>query len=60
MFFPLQGIRALSKVLKKYGRPVYFCCVREDIESVLQGADPALLVVYSTIQEAEQKLKTIC
>ena len=50
----------MSKVLKKAGRPVYLCSVQEDIESVLQGVDPALLVVYSTIQEAEQKLKTSC
>ena len=60
-FFSLfQGIRALSKVMKKSGKTFYFCCMKENIESVLQGADSTPFVTYSTIQDAEQKLRTSC
>ena len=55
-----QGIRALSKVMKKSGKSIYFCCVKENIESILQGADSTPFVTYSTIQDAEQKLRTTC
>lgn len=55
-----KGIRALSKVMKKSGKSIYFCCVKENIESVLQGADSTPFVTYSTIQDAEQKLRTTC
>ena len=60
IIFQFQGIRALSKALKKSGKSIYFCAANENIESVLQGADPTPLVVYSTIQDAEQKLRTSC
>jgi len=55
-----KGIRALSKVMKKSGKTFYFCCMKENIESVLQGADSTPFVTYSTIQDAEQKLRTSC
>ena len=36
---------------------VYFCNVSEDIEAVLQGADPSLFVSYVNISDAEQKIR---
>lgn len=56
-FTAAKGVRALSKALKKSGRSLYFCNLQDDIEIVLQGADSTPLVVYSTIQDAEQKLR---
>ena len=52
-----QGLRALARQLKKSGQPIYFCCVREDIEEVLQGADAALFLSYVNVQDAEQKIR---
>ena len=52
-----QAIRALSKQMKKSGQAVYFCNVREDVEAVLQGADPSLFVAYVNVQDAEQKIR---
>ena len=36
---------------------VYFCNVSEEIEAVLQGADPSLFVSYLNISDAEQKIR---
>ena len=58
IIFFLQGLRALCKVLKKSGQNTYFYAVNEDIESVLQGADPSLLVTYSSMEEIEQRLES--
>merc|ERR1719361_961427 len=57
-FTAAKGLRALCKVLKKSGQNTYFYAVNEDIESVLQGADPSLLVTYSTMEEIEQRLES--
>ena len=58
ILFHLQGIRALCKVLKKSGQNTYFYAVNENIETVLQGADPSLFVTYSSMSEIEQRLQS--
>merc|ERR1739847_63118 len=57
-FTAAKGLLALCKVLKKSGQNTYFYAVNEDIESVLQGADPSLLVTYSSMEEIEQRLES--
>ena len=57
IYLTFQGIRALSKQIKKSGQAVYFCAVREDIEEILQGVDPSLFLAYVNIQDAEQKIR---
>eukprot|EP00095_Tigriopus_kingsejongensis_P006119 maker-scaffold98_size375582-snap-gene-1.13 protein:Tk06119 transcript:maker-scaffold98_size375582-snap-gene-1.13-mRNA-1 annotation:"sulfate transporter " len=51
------GIRALAKSLKKSGQHIYFCCVEEEIEEILQGVDPSLFLAYVNLQDAEQKIR---
>ena len=53
-----SALRALAKQMKKTGQAsVYFCNVSEDIEAVLQGADPSLFVSYLNVSDAEQKIR---
>ncbi len=57
MDFYFQAIRALAKTLKKSGQNVYFCSANEAIEDVLQGVDPAVFLSYSSVSEAEQRVR---
>ncbi|XP_059079946.1 sodium-independent sulfate anion transporter-like isoform X2 [Tigriopus californicus] len=52
-----SGIRGLTKSLKKSGQHVYFCCVDESIEEILQGVDSSLFLAYVNLQDAEQKIR---
>lgn len=54
----LQAIRSMSKQMKKSGQAfIYFCCVRDEVEEILQGVDPSLFVSYVNVQDAEQKIR---
>lgn len=56
-FTAAKSIRALAKTMKKSGQNVYFCGASDDIESVLQGVDPALFLSYCTVEETEQRIR---
>jgi hypothetical protein len=53
----LQGLRALARQMKKSGQSVYFCCVRDNIEDIMQGVDSSLFLSYVNVQDAELKIR---
>jgi hypothetical protein len=42
--------------MKKSGQVVYFCGANDNVEDILQGADPSLFLSYGNVREAELRL----
>jgi hypothetical protein len=42
--------------MKKSGQTVLFCGATQNVEDILQGADPSLFISYGNVQEAELRL----